>query len=172
MILLKKFSLFLTISLICLVLCSCGVQTTAPDGGEVQEKIQIDETDKTVLETVRDEILDELAIEDAMFIETENLNSLYGIEEGVIKSSGCFVTMSGTFPHEIIMVEAVDNNAVDTIVTSLEKKLSEVLIQSKSYDAKNYELAQQCKVYTKGNYVTLFLSPDHAKMQTILDKYI
>jgi len=46
------------------------------------------------------------------------------------------------------------------------------MVQSKSYDAENYKLAQQCKVSVKGNFVTLFLSPDHAQIQTILDKYI
>ena len=107
-----------------------------------------------------------------MPIETESLNTLYGIDASVIKQSASFVTMAGTFPHEVIMIEAIDKEAVKVIEEALGKKLDEVMVQSKSYDAENYKLAQQCKVIVKGNFVTLLLSPDHAQIQTILDKYI
>ncbi len=168
----KKILSFLLITLIVISLCACDTNNTDTEKQPVEEKVQIDTSEKSVLETVRDEIISSLEIEDAMFMETEKLNSLYGIDADKVKDSACFVTMSGTFPHEIIMVEADTKDDVDQISMALEKKLGEVLVQSKSYDAENYRLAQQCKVYTKDNYAVLFLSPEYAKMQTILEKYI
>lgn len=168
----KKILSFILIALTICSLCACSVSTTDTEKQPLEEKVLTDTDKKAVLETVRDEIITVLEIDDAMFIETEKLNSLYGIDSQKVVNSACFVTMSGTFPHEIIMVEAKEKEGADEIASVLENKLSEVLVQSKSYDAENYALAQQCRVYTKDNYVTLFLSPQHKEMQEILEKYI
>lgn len=166
----KKLCILLTFVLMCSFLCSCADKEVVKTNDiPAESKNQIDTISLT---DVREEILTELKIEDSMPIETESLNSLYGIDSALVKQSASFVTMSGTFPHEVIMVEATDKEAVKTLEEALGKKLAEVMVQSKSYDAENYKLAQQCKVSVKGNFVTLFLSPDHAQIQTILDKYI
>lgn len=166
----KKVCLIFVLLSVCLLLCSCTKKEAVKTDEFV---IETEKTDSlTTLSDIRDEILTELKVEDSMPIETDSLNSLYGIDSSVVKQSASFVTMSGTFPHEVIMIEAVDKEAVKTVEAALEKKLAEVRVQSKSYDATNYKLAQQCKVNIKGNFVTLLLSPDHAQIQKILDKYI
>ena len=124
------------------------------------------------LNAVREAILNECGITDSMMLETDALTRLYGIDASKVKQSASFVTMSGTFPHEIIMAEAVSEGAATEIASLLQNRLSEVMVQSQSYDAKNYALAQKCEVSRKGNFVSLFLSPEFEKMTGVYDSYI
>ena len=148
-------------------------EETKPDTEpELKSESEQGNTESVNLSEVRSDIITKAGIADAMLIETSAMAKLYGISESGVKQSAGFVTMSGTFPHEIIMIEAVDSSSADDIENALSKKLNEVLNQSKSYDAKNYELAQQCRVNRKGNYVSLFLSPDYEAMLSVYNSYI
>lgn len=124
------------------------------------------------LANVRSKMMSECGISDAMPIETAGLANLYGIQPSQVKQSAGFVTMSGTFPHEIIMVEANDSASADNIASHLQSRLTEVLNQSKSYDADNYALAQQCRVTRNGNFVALFLSPSHSALSAVYGRYV
>ena len=149
---------------------------------EIDDAVETEESEEAVLEegiiktvdlnSVRDAILNECGITDSMMLETDALTRLYGIDASKVKQSASFVTMSGTFPHEIIMAEAVDEGAATEIASLLQNRLSEVMVQSQSYDAKNYALAQKCEVSRKGNFVSLFLSPEFEKMTGVYDSYI
>ena len=77
------------------------------------------------LNAVREAILNECGITDSMMLETDALTRLYGIDASKVKQSASFVTMSGTFPHEIIMAEAVDEGAASEIASLLQNRLSE-----------------------------------------------
>ncbi len=119
------------------------------------------------LSGVKAKIEEQCGVTDAMSLDLDAISNLYSIENSVIKQASGFVTMSGTFPHEAIMAEALTPEGADKIEAALKSRLSEVLNQSKSYDAQNYALAQQCKVLRNGKFVALFLSPDSAKMEEI-----
>ena len=123
------------------------------------------------LEEVRTKIVDDLAISDPTLLSSTDLLDLYGIQEADVKQSACFVTMSGIFPDEALMVEAVDFAAAQRIQEKMENRLKEVKNQSQSYDAENYALAQKCTVETNGNYIALFLSAKYEDMQTIYHSY-
>lgn len=124
------------------------------------------------LSQICSEIISSENISDAMLLEADAMSSLYGIDKAKIKQAAGFVTMSGTFPHEIIMIEAKSEQDAALIEEALNTKLSEVKNQAKSYDAENYELALQCKVYKNNNYVSLFLSPKQASMLKIYNDFI
>lgn len=96
----------------------------------------------------------------------ERLTDLYGIAQSDIASAGCFITMNGSFPEEAIMIEAKDNAAKGRIVSALNTRLSDVLVQAQNYDPEDYALARQCKVISSGSYVALFVSPAHAAMES------
>lgn len=117
-----------------------------------------------VLSQVRDAVLQELGEEAPFLIETDALMNLYGIEPQWVASSASFVTMDGTFPHEVIFVEAADLDAADEIRGKLQNRLDEVLVQSKTYDAENYAAAQACTVTVDGPYVCLILSPEYQQI--------
>lgn len=151
-----------------------GEDNTDENAGSEEDALpdEINAEGEVLLSDVRKEILAKCEIKDSMDIETEALSRLYGIEGSDVKQSASFVTMSGTFPHEVIMIEAVDTSAADEIAALLENRVSEVRIQSQSYDAKNYALALECKVYKNKNFVSLFLSPDHQKITEVYSKYV
>lgn len=112
------------------------------------------------LETIRSEMIDSLSVEEPFLLETDALLGLYGISADMVAQSASFVTMSGTFPDEIILVEAVDSAAADAVEELLCNRLNEVLVQSQTYDAENYAAAQMCQVWRNDLFVALILSPD------------
>lgn len=117
-------------------------------------------------------MISQLGVSGAMPLAKERLTDLYGIAQGDIASAGCFITMNGSFPEEAIMIEAKDGGAKSRIVSALNTRLSDVLVQAENYDAENYALAKQCKVISKGNYVALFVSPQHAAMESMFSSAV
>ena len=122
--------------------------------------------EKVDLSALSKKIISSAGVEGAMPLPKERLTDLYGIAQSDVASAGCFITMNGSFPEEAVMVEAKDGAAKGRIVSALNTRLADVLVQAENYDAENYALAKQCKVITKGNYVALFVSPKHAAMES------
>ena len=122
---------------------------------------------KTVdLSALSNQIIKSAGVEGAMPLPQDRLTDLYGIAQSDIASAGCFITVNGSFPEEAIMIEAKDSAAQSRIVSALNTRLADVMVQAENYDAENYALAKQCKVITAGNYVALFVSPQHAAMES------
>ena len=124
------------------------------------------------LTAVKNAIVAGAGVSDPLDVPTARLESLYGIDTSLVKQAASFVTIEGAFPDEIVMIEAVSEEAAEMIQVLLGIRLSEVKEQSKSYDPENYALAQQCTVGKKGAYVSMFLAPQHAKMKAIFDSYV
>ena len=127
---------------------------------------------KVDLASLSSRMISQVGVEGAMPLAKERLTGLYGIAQGDIASAGCFVTMNGSFPEEAIMIEAKDSGAKSRIVSALNTRLSDVLVQAENYDAANYALAKQCKVISNGNYVALFVSPKHAAMESMFNSAV
>lgn len=125
---------------------------------------------KTVdLSALSSQIISKAGVEGAMPLPQDRLTDLYGIAQSDIASAGCFITVNGSFPEEAIMIEAKDSAAQSRIVSALNTRLADVMVQAENYDAENYALAKQCKVITAGNYVALFVSPQHAAMESVFN---
>lgn len=122
------------------------------------------------IETVKETIISELSITDARSLDSTRLLDLYGIKEENITASACFVTMNAIFPDEVIMVNAVNKDKAQEIAEMLQTHLDAVKVQSQSYDAENYAIAQKCEVMTEGLTVALFLSPDQEAMVEIFNR--
>lgn len=114
----------------------------------------------------------QMGITDGFTLDTSALMGLYGISADYVKQSCGYVTMSGTFPDEIIMVEAVESAAADAVQACLQTRLDAVLVQSQTYDAENYAAAQKCSVARNGLFVCLILSPKQADLAAIYSAYI
>ena len=128
---------------------------------------------KTVdLAAIKDKIIADVKIEEPMTVDSDKLTELYGIAAEDISESACFVTSSGTFPEEAIMIKAKDDAAKGRIVELLNARIDDVKVQSESYDADNYALAQKCKVITEGEYIAMFISASHEKMETIFTEAV
>lgn len=124
------------------------------------------------LAAVRTAIVDQLGLTDPLNLDTDALNNLYGIDPSLIAQSASFTVAAGTFPDEVIMVEAVSDEAVATIQEKLQSRLDQVLVQSQSYDAENYKAAQSCQVRVNGRFVSLILSPKQADIAAIYASYV
>lgn len=124
------------------------------------------------LAAVRTAIVDQLGLTDPLNLDTDALNNLYGIDPSLVAQSASFTVAAGTFPDEVIMVEAVSDEAVATIQEKLQSRLDEVLVQSQSYDAENYKAAQSCQVRVNGRFVSLILSPKQADIAAIYASYV
>ena len=124
------------------------------------------------LSAVRADILSQLGITGSLPLETDALLGLYGIESSWVAQSASFTAASGTFPDEVVLVEAVDEAAAASIQEKLQNRLNEVLVQSETYDAENYQAAQSCQVRVNGLYVSLILSPKQADMAAIYATYV
>ncbi len=119
------------------------------------------------LTAARDAILAECGIADYLDMEPILFSNLYDIGEEEYVQYAAFVTMSGIFPHEIVMFEAADEDAAADIVVKLERRLAEIMNQAELYDPENYALAQKCGVDRDGLYITFFMSPEAARMREI-----
>lgn len=150
--------------------------TPSDETPETQPEVQPQPEQPTAvsvdLAAVRTDIQTQLGITDALPLETDALLNLYGIDSSWVAQSASFVTMAGTFPDEVILVEAVDETAAASIQEKLQNRLNEVLVQSESYDPDNYKAAQSCSVRVNGCYVALILSPKQADMAAIYEGYV
>jgi len=124
------------------------------------------------LSALSNQIIKSAGVEGAMPLPQDRLTDLYGIAQADIASAGCFITVNGSFPEEAIMIEAKDSAAQSRIVSALNTRLADVLVQAENYDAENYALAKQCKVITAGNYVALFVSPHHTAMESAFNSAV
>lgn len=123
------------------------------------------------LTQVRTDLLEAQGIEDPYLLDTDALKSLYGIEAEDVAQSASYVTMDGTFPDEIILVQAVDDKAAERIQSCLKTRLDEVMVQSQTYDPENYAAAQKCTVTVDGTYVALILSPEQETLRSVYGGY-
>lgn len=156
---------------LCLLsLCACSVVVDTSED-ENQKDSQKDKAPAEVdLGALKAEILSDLGVTDSVDVATDMLLDLYGIDAADVADSACYMTMDGVFPDEVIMIKAKDADAAGRVAQKLNARLDAVKIQSESYDPDNYALAQKCSVQTSGVYVTLFLSPNYARMTELFNE--
>ncbi len=165
-------------------LCACsgdGNDTTNENTSESTSENTSETTSEPISETgikeidisaIKEKIITDLKIEDAMDIATDRLSDLYGIDSNDVEESACFITSNGAFPEEVIMIKAKDSDAQKRIAQLLETRIEDVKVQSESYDAENYAIAQKCKVITNGNFAAMFISASHEQMEKIFAQSI
>ena len=158
------------LAMICLLsLCACTVVVDTNGEGDKGDKKDGNKTVNIDLAALKDRMISDLKITDAVDLSTDMLLDVYGIDTADVVESACFMTMDGVFPDEVVMIKAKDANAAGRVADMLKIRLEDVKKQSENYDAENYALAQKCSVQTKGVYVTLFLSPKYAEMTDLFN---
>ena len=125
----------------------------------------------TALSAILSEIREETGIADGLVLTDADLLELYGIETADVADHACLSSMNGIFPDEILMIRAANEDALSRIREKLDRRLSEVLNQSKSYDAASYAVAQKCQVDVRGLYIALFVSAQHEDMTALYDAH-
>ena len=119
------------------------------------------------IDAVKAQIMENVKPVDPLDLPADRLAELYGIAAEDVKKSACFITMGGSFPDEVVIVEAVDSAAAGRIAEKLQKRLDDVTNQAQNYDADQFALLKKCKVQRIGSYLALFISAENAAMQNI-----
>ena len=151
------------VSILLVILIACSF--AACSGSSEKSPVSID------LALVKTEMLQELTPTDPIEIQTDALLNLYGIAAEDVEESACYTTMDGAFPEEVIIVKAKDADALKRIEEKMNNRIAEVKVQSQSYDAENYAIAQKSEVQKYGNYIAMFLSPDYDSLVNIFASY-
>ncbi len=139
---------------------------------ELQEKDDPETAESVVLTDILSEIKTKVSVSGELGFDASSMETLYGLDPNDLSQAVGFVVMEGTFPHEVVMVEAKDSSAADRVEEKLNNKHKGFVEQSKGYDAENYALACKCKVERNGNYISMFLSPDFETMREIYNEYV
>lgn len=154
-----------------LSLAACGEETTPTDTTDTDTQSQSETTDpqqttdSVDLAALRDQMIADYELTDTLPVETAALENAYGITADLVKSSASFNAASGAaFPQEIVMVEAVDENAAAQVAEKLTNRLSSIAEQAASYDPDSLALAEKCTVVTDGVYVGMFFSTNYDGM--------
>ena len=116
---------------------------------------------------IKNEMITKFNVADSVDFSTDLLLNMYGIKAEDIAEVAGYMTLTGVFPEEVIMIKASDEEAKAAVISALENRIAEVRVQSQNYDAENYALAQKCSVKNDGLYVTMFLSPNVEEMTSM-----
>lgn len=124
------------------------------------------------INSVKNTIIEKAELKEPLEIDKENFCERYALDAADVSEVVCVTTLNGTFPDEIVIVKAANDEAKLRITESFSSHLDEVKVQSQNYDAENYALAQECKIIEKGNYLALFISAKHAQMEKIFEESV
>lgn len=153
---LKKLSVLFCAALLSLTLFACG-------GGDT----------KTVdLNDVMSQISTQVTLGDMMDYSTEDLKGAFGIDAADVKQCVAKVASDGITADEVIMIEAVDNNAATRVFDQLTAHYQAKANENINYNPGQYAVISKCSVEREGNFVTLFISPDAAKMTAAFESAV
>lgn len=158
----KIICLLMALSLL-FALCACTGDNT--DTAATTKNVQLD------LAQIMTEIESSVTLPDNMddITNADLLLQYYGIDAKDVKSFAVKINGTGIKCDEIVMIEAVDADALGRIKTCLENRLEDVKNQMNNYLPDEYKIAAACKVETVGNYATLFISPDAKSMTDLFN---
>lgn len=145
---LKKISVLLCAAALSVTLFACG-----GEGGK-----------NTDLNAVMTQISSQVTLNDMMDYTVDDLKAAFGIDAADVKQCVAKVASDGLKADEVIMIEAVDSSAADRIQDKLQAHYQAKANENISYNPEQYAVITKCSVEREGNFVTLFLSPDAAKM--------
>ncbi len=186
-----KHRIFPILLLLALLLCACAPTAAAPSAepfpapapeepaavpeaeppAEPEEEPSAD-PEEVDLAAVRDAMADGVGASDWLPMDAAAVETLYGLDEAWVAQAAGFATMAGTFPDEIALVEAVDEDAAALVAEKLQARLDEVKVQAETYDPDSYAKALECEVVTDERFVRLLLSPKQSELADIYAQYI
>lgn len=168
----KKTALILLLAMLCIAFAGCSeepsnIPTLTPTKNETATSSPTTAPVVRDIGAVKSEMITKFNVTDSVDFSTELLLNMYGIKAEEVAEVAGYMTLTGVFPEEVIMIKAVDEEAKTAVISALEKRIAEVRVQSQNYDAENYALAQKCGVKNDGLYVTMFLSPNVEEMTSM-----
>lgn len=148
----KRILTVLTAALLILAICTaCGSEKSVD------------------LKALMDEINTACGFTDMKTVDdTDSLNRYYQVEADSIKQFAAQLPSSSKDFNEIILIEAVDENAAGQIKTQLDARLRSQLSNAKSYNADQVSMIEACETKQNGNYVYLVIGDKHDEIDAII----
>ena len=148
----KRILTVLTAALLILAICTaCGSEKSVD------------------LKALMDEINTACGFTDMKTVDdTDSLNRYYQVEADSVKQFAAQLPSSSKDFNEIILIEAVDENAAGQIKTQLDARLRSQLSNAKSYNADQVSMIEACETKQNGNYVYLVIGDKHDEIDAII----
>lgn len=140
--------------LLCVALCACSSNTS---GKTVDVKAAMDEIQSTYEFSDVNEVTDNM------------LMSVYGIDQKDVKSYAGLTDASGIQATDIMLVEATDSDAAETVRAALQARLDNRKSQMKDYLPDVYATLEKSKVSVSGNYVALICDENQDKILSLYE---
>ncbi len=94
--------------------------------------------------------------------DVSDLNTYYEISEDEVKQFAAEINPdTSTAPVEIVLVEAKDSDAAESVKTKLERRYNTIYSLYSSYSAEQFDMVKDCKVTQSGNFVTMIVAEDY-----------
>jgi len=98
--------------------------------------------------------------EEMMALTEEDLTDVYGIDPADVGQFAAAIHDSGIKADEIVLVQAVDEEAAGRVQAALEGRFQDKLNELEGYLPEEYAVAAACKVEADGLFVAMIVSPD------------
>lgn len=167
----KRIFLCVLALLLCVsILCACGDDTKSSEkaaSGNSESKSAVD------LAAVMDDISKQFDLSALKAIEDkETLELYYQITASNVKQCAALMsTDTSVNPQEVILVEAVDENAAKEVETTLKNIQQSRLSNAKSYTPELVDLYESCDVVVDGVYVSLIIETRADEIREVYDSY-
>lgn len=142
-------------------LAGCGTD------GDEKEK---DGSDAAAIDVqqLADQLVSQVSFEDQLSgVDQETALLLYGLEAGQIKSCAVYAG-TGATAEEVAVFEASDEEAVDAVVNSVNKRVESQLADYADYRPEEVPKLENAVIETSGNYVVLCVCADDAAARTLI----
>ena len=162
----KKIFAALFATVIALCFCACGgtsESSAQPSQGSAEAAVSA-----KPLKEIFEDIKTQVGIEN--LTELSNVRTLdryYGITEDKVSEFAGGNNSSGVSQEEIVLIKAVDDNAAAAVEGSLNDRYNSKLEQSRNYNPEQAVLFENSDVETDGLYISLVISPDADKINSI-----
>ncbi len=120
------------------------------------------------LEKVMQDINTQCNITNAQALEIEDLASYYLIMESSVKAFSAEIDTTGI--TEIVLVEAISEEAAASVATELDKRLQSKVSEAASYEAELLDIVKNAEVKTNGNYVSMIVCDDIDKANEVYEQ--
>ncbi len=101
----------------------------------------------------------------------EELEKYYLIKSEDVESFEAEFSTGSTAMTEIVLVKAVDEEALENISKSLNNLYVSRMSLAQSYDSKTVSMLEKCSVEENGLYVSLIISENVDELREIYDSY-
>jgi hypothetical protein len=143
-------------------LCACG----GGQGNAAQGK-----TADINVQSVLDEMLAQVEIEDPLVLTGTDMLDFFGIKEEDMAEFAAVTCANGISAQEIVLVKAVDEKSAELVEEKLENRLENRMAEFQNYLPEQYDILTECDVEREGVYVSMILHPQHEGLEELYDSY-